>query len=307
MFSNQIDDECSGRAWRRAIQTVLPAFMLLLACPTIIAAEIQRFELPNTRVHQLSSEFSDVEYEIRVWLPRSYAEGRRVYPLMIMLDADYSFPLVTSIADHLAERGQSMDYVIAAIAYRNSGDSPYWYRRNRTRDYTPTDTPEGGYSREIQQFSGGGPEFLRFIGEQLLPYLNSRYRVGNDDRVFVGHSFGGLFGAYVLTENPELFRRYILVSPSLWYDDYMMLQPARLNRLSTINNAKELFMAVGAHENQSGQRMVDDLENYVSSIDKLENPNLFIEQRVFDGETHASIFPIALSTALRYFFSLEQD
>jgi predicted alpha/beta superfamily hydrolase len=37
---------------------------------------------------------------------------------------------------------------------------------------------------------------------------------------YAGHSYGGLFGAYVLTTRPDMFRTYILSSPSLWFDNH---------------------------------------------------------------------------------------
>ena len=30
---------------------------------------------------------------------------------------------------------------------------------------------------------------------------------------FIGHSYGGLFGAHVLLTEPELFKRYVIVIP----------------------------------------------------------------------------------------------
>jgi len=281
---------------------------MLLPCAAAVAdEELQPYVLPATQVHSLRSDDPAIDYEIRVWLPPGYAASQRSWPVLVMLDADYSFPLVVSIADHLMQRGQSMAYVIVAIGYANSAGNPYWYRRNRTRDYTPVHVPDGGYGAEFQKFSGGGPAFLKFIADRLLPFLAAKFRIDRADAVFVGHSYGGLFGAHVLAEEPDLFAKYVLVSPSLWYDDHRMLEPARFAALAALRDAKQVFLAVGAHENQDGRRMVDDLEQYADLLRAAGNPRLAVEQRVFDDETHASVFPLAVSAALRHFHSLATD
>jgi predicted alpha/beta superfamily hydrolase len=65
--------------------------------------------------------------------------------------------------------------------------------------------------------SGGAPAFLRVLREEILPFVEETYRT-SEDRGIAGHSFGGLFAAWMLLEAPDLFRRYGLNSPSLWWE-----------------------------------------------------------------------------------------
>jgi len=291
-------------AWRPTAIRCLVAFLVLGSAQGLRAAEdapqSPPFSMPGTEVHRLTSTQNNVDYELRVWLPHGYDEGENRYALTVLLDADYQFPLAVSILEHLAERGQANDSIIVAIAYRDSARNPDGYRRNRTRDYTPTAVASGGYGPEYQRYSGGAPAFLKFVSDEMMPLLMSNYRISAAKRTFVGHSFGGLFGAYVLSEAADLFSSYILISPSLWYDDRLLIKTARNETAKLFTQPVSLYLAVGGHENQSGQPMVDELEFYADALRAQEQKQLQLTVRVFENETHASIYPVALSAALRH-------
>ena len=81
----------------------------------------------------------------------------------------------------------------------------------RRRDYT--------FSVQDETFKNGGgaADFLRFIQTEVKPYIEQHYRIHNKKQHFFGHSFGGLFGLYILFHQPNLFQYYTLASPSLWW------------------------------------------------------------------------------------------
>jgi predicted alpha/beta superfamily hydrolase len=79
----------------------------------------------------------------------------------------------------------------------------------QVRDYVPTE--------QMDNSSAGGAEnFLRFIREDLMPFISSEYRVDPKDRCFLGYSLAGLFGSYTLFHHPDTFLRYII--SSAWMD-----------------------------------------------------------------------------------------
>ena len=258
------------------------------------------FSMPGTQIFTLTSQHNEIEYEIRVWLPQDYARGGQAYPLLLLLDADYQFPLGVSILEHLAQRNQADESVVVAVAYANSQQNPYWYRRNRTRDYTPTTVQTGGYGAEFQQYSGGGGKFLRFIADELMDSLQSKYRINASGHTYVGHSYGGLFGAFIIAEQPDLFSNYLLISPSLWYDDRLMIRRMQQDADLGLTDATRIYLAVGDHENLAGRPMVDELQMYAAAIRENVDPTADVEVRVFSDETHASIYPAALSAGLRH-------
>lgn len=264
--------------------------------------------LPHTEVRKIHSEHVDVDYVLYISLPRNYTTSQEVYPVIFTLDADYSFALAHNIIEHFVERDNLPEMIVVGIAYEGASQEMNKYRKHRSRDYTPTYTLEGGYGPEFQKYSGGGEKFRTFIISELIPFMESNYRVEPDNRTFVGHSYGGLFGTYVLLTRPDLFQKYILVSPSLWYDDKMMLKMA-----GALTNPKSLaarvFFGMGSYENQPwrGRAMISDMQSLVEILQSHFLPELEITSHVFEGETHNSVFPAALTRGLRVVFEGEVD
>lgn len=252
--------------------------------------------LTGTRVETLSSAINGVEYRLDIGLPASFQEnGTSAYPLLVLLDADYSFPIARSIVTHLSDRGDLPELVLVGIGY---GGAPA-YRLHRTRDYTPTKMPEGGYGPEIQRHSGGGPTFAEVLQREILPRLRERYRA-TGTRLLVGHSYGGLFGAWALLERPLLFDGYILVSPSLWYDDGLLFRREAALPAASRSAAVRLYAATGSLETNRERDMPADLRRFGARLTPDRWPKLEVRYEVLNDETHNSVFPRALSNGLRF-------
>lgn len=244
--------------------------------------------LERTEVRQLVAKSNGVAYKLYVALPHGYPAAGKRYPVVYLLDADYSFLIARNIADHMAERNHLRELILVAIAY----DGPPQYRMNRTRDYTPTHTPDGGYGPEYQKVSGGGPKFRAFLEKELVPYIDRTYATLPSERCLVGHSYGGLFATWNFLTASPLFDRYIIVSPSLWYDERLMLRTPRPASLDA-----RVYLSVGALENPL---MATDLRQLAARLRGV--PKLAIESDVLADETHNSVFPRALSNGLRFVF-----
>jgi predicted alpha/beta superfamily hydrolase len=76
-------------------------------------------------------------------------------------------------------------------------------------------------------YGGNAEKALRFMRKELMPYVNANYRTDPEDSTIVGHSGGGLFALYVLFREPETFRRYVVSSPSMWWDKKVILKHER--------------------------------------------------------------------------------
>jgi uncharacterized protein len=265
-------------------------------------ANAKPFSLPNTRVVTLKSHVNGQTYTLYVSLPRGYARHpERRYPVVYTLDADYAFPIVSSVTTHFADRGNMPPVIVVSIAYPGGISDMDAYHRNRTRDYTPTHTLKGGYGPEIQKLSGGGPAFRRFITSELFPYVQKRWRADPADRTFVGHSFGGLFGAYVLLTQPSAFRNYVLVSPSLWYDDKTIFRLESAYAKKHKDLTARVYMVIGAYENQAppSHAMIDDARALLKRIQSHGYAHFEGAVRVLDRETHNSVFPAGVTRGLR--------
>jgi len=272
------------------------ALVALLACASIVAAD--PVSLPDTRVEAITAKANGVAYKLYIGLPSDYnATGER-YPVLYLLDADYAFPIARTIVKHLSERERLRKIIVVGIACDRCDqyESPE-YRMNRTRDYTPRFSATGGYGPQYQKVSGGAPKFLQFIRTELFPWMDRHYRTIPAERGLVGHSYGGLFANWVLLTAPDTFSRYIIVSPSLWYDGRFMFElklPA-----GRVPHAR-VYMAVGGVEGNAQHDMVVDLERMAKELKQYSS--IAVEDEVFQGETHDSVFPTAVARGIRFVY-----
>jgi predicted alpha/beta superfamily hydrolase len=252
----------------------------------------------RAEVHQLVSRVNGVAYELKVALPHGLGEPERRFPVVYLLDAEYSVLIARNIADHLAERDHLEEVIVVGVGYRNQGAGPTpAYRRNRTRDYTPTFVPTGGYGPILQQDSGGGPAFREALEKEILPFVEGRYPTRPERRTLVGHSYGGLFVLWTLMTRPELFAHYVAVSPSLWYDDQLVLRLEDERATADKPLPARLYLCAGSRENP---QMAQDLVALTQQLRRHDPEGLQFQGAVLPNETHNSIFPGCLSNGLRY-------
>jgi ferri-bacillibactin esterase len=184
----------------------------------------------------------------------------------------------------------------------------------RARDLTPT--------RSACDGSGGGDAFLRFIRRELLPWVEQRFPSSLGDIVYFGHSLGGLFGVHALLDDVPAFDRFIISSPSLWWDHYVEFEREERRASSHSGLVATVYFGIGAEETDEGRRreainlpaddpakpppthldMVDDLVRFADRLGARRYPNLELELAVFPDEFHATVPAAVLSHGLRHLF-----
>jgi uncharacterized protein len=290
---------------RRMLRYAVLCFLGLSALAAAPAAE-KPYVLNDTQVLVFKTKDKAREYRLFVGLPRDYANRKTErFPVIYLLDADYSFAMTRNLLRHFTDRHLSRESIVVGIGYPGAEDDMDLYHRMRTRDYTPSFTLENGYGPEVQKLSGGGPAFLKMLGNELLPTIDRKYRTDPTDRMLVGNSFGGAFAAYALLSRPELFRNYLIVSPSLWYDNKMIFALADHTIAARRDLPVRVFFAVGGEENQpppAGSMMVDDLKAFFGKLQTANLSGFEASLVVFGSETHESVFPAALSRGLRVLY-----
>jgi hypothetical protein len=254
------------------------------------------FEVPDSQVLKLHSRVTGADYQLFIATPRDYRTTGKTYPVIYMLDADYSFALVHNVVQHFVERDNLPPMILVAVAYPGAAKDHALYRRSRTRDYTPTFVPDGGYGPEFQKYSGGGGKFAEFFASELIPFIEKRFpAAAHHDRTIIGHSYGGLFGAYALLTRPELFQRYILVSSSLWYDDQVALRLEEAQAKSGVHLNAHVFLAAGALEDPV---MAGDATTLQQRLLARHDKGLRVDSQIYESETHNSVFPGAVTRGL---------
>ncbi|MDR6696390.1 alpha/beta hydrolase-fold protein [Stenotrophomonas sp. 1337] len=256
--------------------------------------------LPDTeslRVHDPIGR----DYALWVALPSGYAaHPQKRYPVVYVTDALYSFPLVRSIRNLVGQQGVNIeDFILVGLPPQEGLTS----KQSRSRDYTPSDpvrTPAGYYSDDVTY--GGAAHYRDFLADHALPMIDARYRTDPARRVFAGHSYGALLGAYVLTTQPDMFGTYILSSPSLWFDQGLL--PRMQDAAVMPSQPIRVLLSVGGYETvksgprySTGNDMLRQTADFAGQLQR-SGRKLQVENIVIDGEDHLTVYPRVITGAL---------
>ena len=219
---------------RRATASLLVFLALALLANASAAAAADVIAVGEAL--RLPSKVLGEERTILVSTPSRYGQGDERYPVLYLTDGDAHLVHTRGTVDFLARAGVIPDLIIVGVA-----------NTDRTRDLTPTRwaAPRPG-GRSAPANGGGAGKFLDFFSQELIPFVEGRYRTA-PCRILAGHSLGGLFALTALVQRPELFNAFVAASPALaWDDDLILRQTARflggrqeLKRTLTVTMADE--------------------------------------------------------------------
>lgn len=282
---------------------------------TIAQTDGGAYALPNTVVHTIHAAQLNRDYQVYVSLPAAYAPGGPQLPVVFVTDADYAFPLVRAIAARVGGHSKAIGpFVLVGLSYAMGDTATY----SRNRDYTPT--PRSGEAGESDMpgrapRAGEAENYRRFLAADVLPQIARRYRVDWSRSVFVGHSYGSLLGTHILLQSPEMFSRYVLSSPSLWYDRKVMFTREKDYAATHKNMKADVFFAVGGLERPCGKGagtrgrcnqhvdMVADVRAFDAALRSRHYPGLRTQLHVYDGFDHLNVYPDMITDALKWITS----
>ena len=265
--------------------------------------------LGGTEVHDLWSESIGDTFRVFVGHCGPDPQG-----ILFVTDANGLFGLAVDTVRLMRIPALVPSLLVVGVGYPDA-DSMIETVHIRTRDLTPTP------SRHFEG-SGHAADFVEFVASELRPWLTDRYPTAADDMTYFGHSLGGLFGVYVLLTATATFDRYIVSSPSLWWDDETIFDLER-SRADGDGLHSEVFFGIGLLETDAGRRseaanlptahpakppsahldMVEDMRRFIAQLGSRQDRTLQIDGVEVADEFHATVPGIVLSRALRSFHS----
>lgn len=260
------------------------------------------FVIENSTVIPLRSAVSGRDYEIYIKTPPGYDKpenaGRR-YPVLYLTDGPYTFQVASGLTRVPFNHGRFREFIIVGLSYAR-GEAPADSRR---RDLTPW------RDHEINGVTGGGEAYLTFLKQAVMPLVETRYRVDRADRTLAGQSYGGLFGLWVAFHEPELFRNYVLTSPSIWFADRAVLQSEVAYAATHKDLPARIYLATGSREHPGpggcadcDNDMVADQSRLTAILKSRAYPSLQIRTNVVDDGFHETTFPIGLMQGLQWLY-----
>jgi len=237
---------------------------------------IPRFGLLNTQARILPSALVGEEYQIGVWLPFSYADSDRTYPVLYLTDGDYTFGLAAGVIPTLIGSGEIPEIIVVGIAYNRI--STYGeFGKQRERDMLPP-----GFVHAVPD--SRTPQFISFLQHKLIPLIETHYRAAPDDRALYGFSVGGFFSLYMMLTHPGLFRRYIAASGTWPGADAYLLDCEQQYADQPLHPPVNLYYAVGGAE----EEQLHGFNTLVERLQKRNYADLKLHSQILEGEKHSA-------------------
>lgn len=190
----------------------IAATLFLLNGATMAAAQVEYLgEMSIAKQFKMHSPKLRRDFQLSVHLPASYAQSKKCYGLIILLDGKRYLPATSSAIQALRMDlyPHVPELIIVGI------DSSLRMRDFTAQNFVPEFAKNQAALFNIYQQSGGAEEFLKFLAEELKPYLQNKYRICAPN-IMIGHSLAGLFSIYSLQH--DFVDAAISIDPSLWFD-----------------------------------------------------------------------------------------
>lgn len=285
------------------MKTLIANILLIITVlPSVVhAQDYSPVTLANTEIRSLtSSKVQGYEYKIYVALPDGYQSSMDNYPVVYFLDASNQFAMFVQTYRLLRAFNEIPPLLLVGIAHENN------FISDRARDFTPThltqEQVKERYGPGMANFfpvSGGANEFLQFIKDEAIPFIEKEYRVKAYERGLFGHSAGGLFVAYTLFNTPKLFDKYLIASSAVWWDNYIVLQDETVYNRNHKNLEASVLATVGGEE---GELIVGAWKHLRDRLESRSYSGLDFSAIMMERESHVSVPPRTYSRALRVLY-----
>lgn len=269
------------------------------------AAKSQKVNPPKQAVPEpfvlgvIEKLYSNVLSENRVlniYLPEGYRQGdTTTYPVTYLLDgsADEDFIHIVGLYQFnsftwINRVPKSIVVGIATV--------------DRRRDFTfPTQIEK---ARTAYPTAGHSDKFIAFIKNELQPFVEKKYR-GSGRRTIIGQSLGGLLATQILLQQPWLFHQYIIVSPSLWWNNGSLLEDSTAALAGQALQNTAVYIAVGKEGLTPGSppRVMEVDANLLSEkVKTAKGQKIAVHFDYLPAEDHGTILHGAVFNALRMLY-----
>lgn len=242
---------------------------------------------------EIQSAILSEQRVLNVYLPEGYKEKDTTrYPVVYVLDGgldeDFihivglyqfnSFPWVARVAPS----------IVVGIANTD---------RKRDMTFPTNDTGD----RRRYPTTGHSDKFIGFLEKEVQPYVHKKFRT-TGSKTLIGESLAGLLAAEILLKHPAMFNKYIIVSPSLWWDNGSLLNAPTAALQRALPDKTTVYIGVGKEGLTPGTTprvMEVDANVLADKIGALKNKDLTVHFDYLPQEDHATIMHQAVFNAIQ--------
>ena len=244
------------------------------------------------------------------------ASAGKLFPTLYLLDSRLTLDIVVGtkrLFDIFSGGALPLCYLVA-IGYADLDIAG-----RRFRDYTPTkaDLPPG-LQQPLPFGTGGAASYLDVLRGEIIPHLERQYPLDPRERVLIGYSLSGRFATYALFSEPEAFGRYLIISPSLWWDrESAFAEEEAWAKSNADLPAKALLIGGDAEETPGGDwrnNLPDEVGLPLKQLTKMREldrrllarnyPSLRFKTELIPDGRHITVLPAAIALGLVEIFAL---
>jgi predicted alpha/beta superfamily hydrolase len=233
---------------------------------------------------------------LNIYLPYGYhKDSARTYPVIYLLDGSVDEDFI-----HIA--GLVQNFSFPWIAALQPSIVIGIANVDRKRDFTFPSEVE--LDKKECPTSGGSEKFMTFIEKEVQPFIEKNYKT-TASKTLIGQSLGGLLAATVLLKRPALFNTYIIVSPSLWWNDGSLLtkqgSSAEISKLNFQPGTK-IYVGVGKEGSKAGREkwvMETTAKQLAANLKESKNKNIRVVFDYLPDENHATVTHHAVYNAFK--------
>jgi len=278
-------------------------FILLTFCATPAFSQITKsIQADSSKpfilgvIEQIESKQLNEKRILNIYLPEGYNNNDTVrYPVVYLLDgsADEDFIHVVGLYqfNNFSWINRVPKSIIVGIA-----------TVDRIRDFTYPTTIE----EEKKKFpkAGHSDKFIGFIEKELQPFIEKKFKT-NSSKTIIGQSLGGLLATEILLKKPTLFSRYIIVSPSLWWDNGSLLEQQAAILQESFSQRTGIYIGVGKEgltPTKIPHVMEVDANLLAEKLNSTKSKTVKVYFDYLPNENHATIMHQAVFNALRLLY-----
>lgn len=286
----------------KTMSVLATVFTLTFCTAPAIAQHNEPIKTDSTRpfvlgvIDEIQSAQLAEKRTLNIYLPEGYDKNDTIkYPVIYLLDgsADEDFIHVVGLVqfNNFSWIDRVPKSIVVGIA--NS---------DRKRDFTYPTTIEADKNRF--KTTGKSENFIAFIEKELQPFIEKKYKAGNS-KMIIGQSLGGLLATEILLKKPALFNKYIIISPSLWWDNASLLNLPSGILEESFNRQTDIYIGVGKEGLTPGDipRVMEvDANLLAERIKTSKSKSLRVYFDYLPQEDHATISHQAIFNAFRLLY-----
>lgn len=226
----------------------------------------------------INSQKLGTKREIIVTLPPYYTQDPdKKYPVLIVLDGEYLAAPFTGILEYSNYWEDLPEMIVVAV--NQNGNQRFLDSKFDKETGIPIET---------------GANFFEFLGMELIPYIEKKYRT-QPFRIVAGHdTTAGFLNFYLYKDNP-VFNAYISLAPEMAPE----MENRIAERLAIITKPIIYYQASGEGDLKELRKKMTLLDQNIQAI---ANKNFRYQFDDFKEASHYSLVPQAIPQALYFIF-----